>query len=170
VIYHLDRLARDAAALLDWLERAARRRIEVHVVGRGRIETETASGYLMAGVEGIVAAHYRKVISEKTRDALARLRSTGRRTSRWAPYGYSFTAEGRLAPEPTEQTVLEQIRVLHAGGLSLRAVSRALAKAGIVARNGRPFAARTLSRLVTKTPVGHSDDSIRTSTDGGLMR
>lgn len=37
---------------------------------RPGIETETASGYLMAGVEGIVAAHYCKVISEKTRDAL----------------------------------------------------------------------------------------------------
>src|SRR5215471_14124728 len=77
VVFHLDRLARDAAALLDWLERAGRRGIELHVVGRGRVEAQSASGYLLAGIEGVVAAHYRKVIAEKTRSALALVRARG---------------------------------------------------------------------------------------------
>jgi site-specific DNA recombinase len=150
VVYHLDRLARDAAALLDWLERAGRRGVELHVVGRGRIETQTASGYLVAGVEGIVAAHYRKLVSEKTRDALARLRSRGRRTSRWAPYGYRFGPDHRLVPDAPERAVLAKIASLASGGgLSLRSISRTLAANGLMARNGRPFAPMTLSRLVT---------------------
>ncbi len=156
VVYHLDRLARDAAALLDWLERAARRGIELHVVGRGRIEAETASGYLVAGVEGIVAAHYRKVIAEKTRDALGRLQAKGQRVSGHLPYGFKLAADGRsLDADPVEQAQLELIRRL-APGRSLRALARELEARGAVARNGRPFAARTLSRLVTDRAVGHN--------------
>lgn len=153
VAYHLDRVARDAAGLLDWLERAARRRVELHIVGRGRIEAQSASGYLMAGVEGVVAAHYRKVISEKTRDALARLRAKGRRVSRWAPYGHRFGAGGRLLSDAREQATLGRIAALSAAGASLRAVSRALAAEGVLARNGRPFAASTLAVLVRNRAV-----------------
>lgn len=154
VTSHLDRFARDAAALLDWLERAERRGIQLHVVGRGRVEARSASGYLMAGVEGVVAAHYRKLVSEKTRDALARLRGTGRRYSGVAPYGYSFGADGRLVSEPEEQSTLDEIGALRATGLSLRAIAQALAARGILARNGRTFAPMTLARLVTDRSVG----------------
>lgn len=159
VAYHLDRVARDAAGLLDWLERAARRGVELYIVGRGRIEAQTASGYLMAGVEGVVAAHYRKVISEKTRDALARLRAKGRRVSRWAPYGYHFGPGGRLLPAPDEQATLRAIAALSTRRLSLRAISRTLAEQGILARNGRPFAASTLAVLVHNRTVVDSGEA-----------
>src|SRR5260370_1390324 len=122
----LPRCAGAAAALLDWWGGGARRGIELHVVGRGRIEAQSASGYLMAGIEGVVAAHYRKVISEKTRDALARLRTTGRRVSRFPAYGYRLAAGGRILPEPREQAVLGEIVALRGAGLSLRGVSPAL--------------------------------------------
>jgi DNA invertase Pin-like site-specific DNA recombinase len=148
VVYHLDRLARDAAALLDWLERAGRRGIELHVVGRGRIEAQTSTGYLVAGVEGIVAAHYRKLVGEKTRDAMARLRAKGRRVSRFTPFGYTLAPDHMtLVPDRAEQDALAMIRAM-APGRSLRALSAALADRGILARNGRPFAPFTLSRLV----------------------
>lgn len=159
VAYHLDRVARDAAGLLDWLERAARRGVELHIVGRGRIETQSASGYLMAGVEGVVAAHYRKVISEKTRDALARLRAKGRRVSRWAPYGFRFGPGGRLLPDPGEQAALRRIVNLGASGVSLRAISRTLLEQGVTARNGRPFAASTLAILVRNRTVVDSRET-----------
>lgn len=145
VVYHLDRLARDAAALLDWLERAGRRGVELHVVDRGRVETESASGYLMAGIEGIVAAHYRKVISEKTRHALGRLRANGRRVSRWAQYGFQDAPDGRIVPAPEEQTVLQRMGTLRERGLSLRAIAHELAAKGLLARGGRPFAASTIA-------------------------
>jgi DNA invertase Pin-like site-specific DNA recombinase len=148
VVYHLDRFARDVAALLDSLRAFSRSGVELHVVGRGRIEADTASGFLVTGVEGLMAEHYRRLISEKTRDALARLRANGRRTSRWAPYGYSFDEGGHLVPEPGEQRTLGEIAALSSSGLSLRAISRALAARGVLARNGQPFAAMTLARIV----------------------
>ena len=72
------------------------------MVGRGRVEVDTAGGFLMAGVEGLMAEHYRRVISEKTRDALARLRANGRRVSRFPPYGFRAAPGGRLEAELTE--------------------------------------------------------------------
>jgi site-specific DNA recombinase len=153
VVYHLDRFARDLAATLDYLRRFARRGVELHVVGRGRVEADTASGFIVTAVEGLAAEHYRRVISEKTRDALARLRANGRRTSRWAPYGSRFEPGGRIVPAPKEQVALRAIATLGARGLSLREISRALAKRGIHARSGRPFAASTLNVLVHNRTV-----------------
>jgi len=153
VCYHLDRVARDVAALLDSLRAWSKRGVELHVVGRGRIEVETANGLLMTGIEGLLAEHYRKVISEKTRDALARLRAKGRRVSRFPPYGCALGPGGRLVPKPEEQAVLAEISALRATGLSLRALARVLAARGQLARNGRPFAPSTLWPLVRNRAV-----------------
>jgi DNA invertase Pin-like site-specific DNA recombinase len=154
VVYHLDRFARDLAATLDYLRRFARRGVELHVVGRGRIEADTASGFIVTAVEGLAAEHYRRVISEKTRDALARLRANGRRVSGRLPFGYQLAGDGiTLEPEPEEQAALALIRTL-APGRSLRGLASDLAARGVMARNGRPFAPMTLSRFVTDRAVG----------------
>jgi len=151
--YHLDRVARDVAALLDTLRAWSRRGVELHVVGRGRIEAETANGLLMTGIEGLLAEHYRRLISEKTRDALARLRAKGRRVSRFPPYGFRVAPEGGLVANPREQEVLVAIGALRASGRSLRAIARTLADRGILARSGRPFAPSTLWPLVRNRAV-----------------
>ena len=156
VVYHLDRFARDVAALLDTLHAYTKRGVELHVVGRGRIEADTASGFLVTGVEGLMAEHYRRLIGEKTRDALARLRAMGRRVSRWAPYGHRFAPDGALVPEPAEQAALVAIVALRAAGLSLRAISGELATRGILARGGRPLAPKVIASLVTNRGVGDS--------------
>jgi DNA invertase Pin-like site-specific DNA recombinase len=158
-VHHLDRFARDVAALLDSLRAFSRRGVELHVVGSGRIEVDSASGFLITGVEGLMAEHYRRLIGEKSRNALARLRAMGRRVSRWAPYGFTFGAGGRLVEAPGEQATLRRIADLSGDGLSLRGLARALSSEGFLARNGRPFAAMTLSRLVTNRTVSDSHEA-----------
>ena len=158
VVYHLDRFARDVAALLDSVRGFSRRGIELHVVGRGRIEIESASGFLVTGVEGPMAEHYRRLIGEKTRDALARLRAKGRRISRWAPYGFTFGPGGRVVDEPIEQAACRRILALAGGGVSLRTLSRVLAEEGIVARSGRPFGPTMLSRIVHNPSLVNAAD------------
>jgi DNA invertase Pin-like site-specific DNA recombinase len=138
------------------LRRFARRGVELHVVGRGRVEADTASGFIVTAVEGLAAEHYRRVISEKTRDAMAHLRAKGRRVSRFAPYGYRIAPGGRIVADAMEQGVLREIVALRGAHLSLRAISGALAARGRLARNGKPFAPMTLSRLVTNRPVSDS--------------
>ena len=44
VVYHLDRFARDLAATLDYLRRFSSRGVQLHVVGRGQVEADTATG------------------------------------------------------------------------------------------------------------------------------
>jgi DNA invertase Pin-like site-specific DNA recombinase len=164
VVYHLDRFARDVAALLDSISVYQRRGVELHVVGRGRMETRTASGYLGVAIEGVLSEHYRKVISEKTRDALSTLRAQGRRVSGRLPYGYSLAEDGvTLRPEPSEQVTLTTIREL-APGQSLRALASLLAQRGILSRSGRPFAAMTLSRVIRRDQALVTDRPLRDST------
>jgi DNA invertase Pin-like site-specific DNA recombinase len=81
-IGHVDRLARDTAGLLDSIRALAKRNVEVHEVTQGRLDVKTSNGLLTTGMHGLVAEHYRVLVSEKTRAALGRLRSTGRRLSR----------------------------------------------------------------------------------------
>jgi site-specific DNA recombinase len=166
VVYHLDRFARDVAGLLDSVRAFARRGVELHVVGRGRVETDTASGFLVTGVEGLMAEHYRRLIGEKTRDALARLRAKGRRVSRWPPYGFTFGPDGRLMEDPGEHAIRQRIVALSASGVSLRALSRALAAEGIFARSGRPFGPEMLSRIVHNPSLV---DNTSPSTVGRLL-
>ena len=149
VVYHLDRFARDAAAQLDILQAWRRRGITLHVAGRGPVEVDTASGFLSVGVEGLVAEHYRRVIGEKTRDALARLRREGRRYSGIAPYGWAHK-DGALVECAEEIKVLSRIRALRAGGASVRGISKALLADGVTARTGRPFAPATLQGLLRR--------------------
>ena len=153
VVYHLDRFARDVAGMLDALRSLSRRGVELHVAGRGRVEIDTATGFLMTGVEGLMAEHFRRLIGEKTRDALARLRALGRRYCNIPPYGYRVAPDGlQLEPEPAEQGTLVLMRRL-APGRSYRALAAELAARGIVARCGRPFTPMTLYRLVSDRSV-----------------
>lgn len=147
---NLDRTARDCAGLLDWLDAAARRGVELWEVGRGLRETRSAAGYLGVGVEGLVAAHYRRVIGEKTAGALAHLRATGRKDTRIARYGEIYTDDGRVERHEGEAAVIVQAQELRAAGLSLRKVSAELVARGIFARSGRPFTATTLSGVLAR--------------------
>jgi DNA invertase Pin-like site-specific DNA recombinase len=99
----------------------------------------------MTGIEGLLAEHYRKIVSEKTRHALPRLRAKGRRVSRFPPYGFTLGSGSCLIPSLDEQRVLAQILALSAAGRSLRTISRGLAERGMMARTGRPFAVQTLA-------------------------
>ena len=69
--------------------------------------------------------------------------------SRFAPYGYRLAPGGRLALNPKERAARAEVERLRARGLSLRAISKALAARGILARNGRPFGPSTLLGVAT---------------------
>lgn len=157
VVYHVDRLARDVEALFGIIRALAKLGVEVHDVHQGALEVRSSNGVLTTGMHGLVAEHFRALVSEKTSDALRRLRSLGFSGSGRVPYGYRAlewvtNGDGKahrpLVPDPHEQAVFVQIQAFHAEGLSLRQISRGLADRGILARSGRPFTASTLAPLV----------------------
>jgi DNA invertase Pin-like site-specific DNA recombinase len=135
ICYGLDRFARDLAATLDTLTGYAKRGVELHIAGRGRLETKTSAGFVAIGIEAMFAEFYRKQCSEKITGALATLKAKGRQWSRVAPYGFSYQ-DGRAVAVEAEQATIRMMEALHANGQSLRAVSAALAAQGHVARKG----------------------------------
>lgn len=65
------------------------------------------------------------------------------------PYGYALAADGvALVEVPQEQAVIAEVRAMRAAGLSLRRVSRELEARGSLARNGKPFAAVQVLRMM----------------------
>lgn len=151
VVYNLDRFARDVAAQLDVLREFKKNGVELHVVGRGKVEIDTASGFLSTGVEALIAEHYRRVVSEKTKDALEELKAKGRRYSRHVPYGYRIEVDARIVPDEQEQQVLGVIRELSELAVykrSARSIARLLTERGISARSGKPFAPSTIHGIL----------------------
>jgi hypothetical protein len=59
VAYHLDCFARALATTLDYLCRFSRRGVGLHVVGRGSVEADTASGFIVTAVESLAAGRSR---------------------------------------------------------------------------------------------------------------
>src|SRR6266446_6143594 len=59
-----------------------------------QLDTRTAPGRLVLNILGSVASWERDVIAERTRDALARKRASGERTSYDAPYGFHIAENG----------------------------------------------------------------------------
>lgn len=116
VVYNLDRLARDAAGLSDYIKSLTSRGVVLHEVGSGPVDTKRALGRLVTGVRGVMDEFYAGVISEKTTDALAALRSAGRRYSRLPPLGWAYI-DRCLVVEPEEQRGLEIIRACRREGL-----------------------------------------------------
>ena len=117
---------------------------------------DSSSGFLAVTVDGMVAEHLRRVIGEKTRDALAHLRAEGPRYARIPPYGYRVAAAGTLEADAAEQATLARMRALRAGWLSLTQIAAALARRGPLARNGKPFTAKVVRALVTDRAIGNS--------------
>jgi hypothetical protein len=86
--------------------------------------------------------------NEVTRDALASIRASGRKTGGDVPYGYTVGADGRtLVACERECRVIATVRELRLRGLTLRAVSYALAERGMLNRKGKPFHPPALANI-----------------------
>lgn len=143
IVYSMDRAGRDVVGLLSWLERAQRAGIQLHVCGKGQVETRTSSGFLTVSIEAAVAEHHRRITGEKTAAALHHLRSERRKWTRVPPYGWAWK-DGQCVPDPTEQAVVARARMLRDTGLSLRAIAATLAAEGMTSRQGTVLSAETI--------------------------
>ncbi len=141
VCYHVDRFSRDMAGFFAELRRYSKEDIQLWVVGRGQIKTEKSSDFLMVGIEGVIAQHQRMLTGEKTKDALTLLKETGKRYSRFAPYGY-FHLNGDLVEHVEEQKILTYIEARK--DWPARRLQRFLNQSGCKTRQGRTWQASTV--------------------------
>jgi site-specific DNA recombinase len=146
VVLKLDRLTRSVRDLGDLLEGPFAKAALLSV--SEQIDTRTAAGRLVLKVLARVAHWERETIGERTATAMAHKKIRGERVGA-VPYGYRLAADGHtLVPVATEQAVITEARRLKASGLALRTIAAELARAGMVARNGKRFEAAQVQRMV----------------------
>ena len=135
VVAKMDRLSR---SLLDFagIVQSAQREGWTLVALDSPADMSTPSGEAMAGVMAVFAQLERRLISERTKAALAQRRSAGVRLGR----------ERVIGPE-----VERRARVLREEGLSLRRIGRALEAEGHDAPGGKPWHPATLERVLART-------------------
>jgi site-specific DNA recombinase len=109
VVYRLDRLSRNVVDVYNALDAFNRSEVGFASVQEA-FDTTTAMGRAMLGVAAVFAQLTREMISENTRDGLARRAQSGKWTGspRNRPYGYRY-AEGKLHVVPEEAEVVRRI-------------------------------------------------------------
>lgn len=149
VVAKLDRITRSVRDLGELIERFQGSGVEFASVA-DNIDTATASGRLVLNVMGSVAQWERETIAERTADALAHLRANGKRVSRFAPFGYRLTPDGRCEPDAHEQKAVKLIRRLRSEGMTLNAIADELAAQGYDARNGQRLSAKVVRSVLLR--------------------
>lgn len=148
IVVKLDRLTRSVADLGALLADYFGPRGAALLSVSEQIDTRTSAGRLVLHVLASVAQWEREAIGERTAAAMQHKRARGERVGA-VPYGFTLAADGvRLVEVPEEQATIQRARELSASGLSLRAVSAALAAEGRTSRAGAPFLAGQVARLV----------------------
>jgi DNA invertase Pin-like site-specific DNA recombinase len=132
VVLKLDRLSRSLVDFAGLLERARREKWALVAVDLG-VDTTSPSGELVANVMASVAQWERRVIGERTREALAVRRAQGVRLGR---------------PRVTPTHVRHRVAEARARGLSYRAIAAELNGLEIpTAHGGRAWHAETVRKL-----------------------
>ena len=148
VVAKLDRITRSVRDLGELIDLFQRSGVEFASVA-DHIDTSTASGRLVLNVMGSVSQWEREAIGERTAEALAVMRSNGRRISRYAPYGYRLNGEGWIEDEH-EQRAISLMRQLRADGLSLRRIAAELERHGHHNRRGHRLSAQTIANVLKR--------------------
>ncbi len=110
VVAKLDRLSRSLLDFASLIDRGRKRGWSLVALDLG-VDTSTPSGEMMASVLATFAQFERRLIGQRTRDALAVKRAQGVQLGQ---------------PREISEQVVERIRNLHATGLTVAAIARKL--------------------------------------------
>ncbi len=146
IVAKLDRITRSVRDLGELIELFPRSGVEFASVA-DHIDTSTASGRLVLNVMGSVSQWQREAIGERTSEALAVMRSNGRRISRHAPYGYRLNVHGWIEDE-REQRAISIMRQLRADGLSLRRIAERLQTQDFTSRTGKRLSPQLIANVL----------------------
>ena len=131
VVAKLDRLSRSLLDFAGLMERSQRKGWSLVALDLG-VDTSTPSGEMMASVLAIFAQFERRLIGQRTREALAVKRAQGVRLGR---------------PATMPDAVRARIRAEHEGGQSLAAIAAGLNAAGCRQRRAGSAGSQAQCRL-----------------------
>jgi DNA invertase Pin-like site-specific DNA recombinase len=140
IVQRLDRLSRNAADCIRWVEHWGKRGIALHLADQGgcSLDCSTATGQFMLGQLAIFATYERKLIGERTSHATRRHMRNGYLVTSKIPYGWMLDPEGgrrtaeagsaqRLVRDPVEQSYIVEMLRLRAAGTTYRGIASHLA-------------------------------------------
>ena len=134
VVAKLDRLSRSLLDFAALMEQARRQGWALVALDLG-VDTTTPAGEMMANVMATFAQFERRLIGQRTKDALAVKRGQGVRLGR---------------PRLVEQAVVDRIVGERAGGSSLRAIAEGLNQCGVpTAQGGARWHASTVKAILS---------------------
>lgn len=152
VVYSLSRLARstrDTLMIAETLERKGADLVSL----TERIDTTSSTGKMVFRMLAVLSEFERDVISERTSMAMAHLRSSGKYTGGFEPYGYRCI-DGELIGVTEEMDTIRTIFRLSEEGTSLRGICKYLSVIGVTTRTGKAFLPVQVARVLKASPPG----------------
>ena len=131
VVAKLDRLSRSVLDFAALMETAADEGWSVNVIDMG-VDTTTPNGELVANIMIAMAQWERKIIGQRTKDALAAVKARGTHVGR----------KSNVDPE-----TMRLIRVLRDSGKSYAGIATALEQEGVATSQGGTWHAATVRKL-----------------------
>ncbi|OZD82919.1 hypothetical protein CH260_12740 [Rhodococcus sp. 05-2256-B2] len=129
----LDRVSRSVADFAGLLDRSRKAGWSLVLLDLG-VDTSTASGELVANMIAASAQYERRLISQRTKDALAARKAAGVRLGR--PTSIS------------DETVQRIVREREAGS-GLRVIAEGLTADGVPTTSGKPWSTSTIQRVLS---------------------
>jgi DNA invertase Pin-like site-specific DNA recombinase len=154
VAQRLDRLFRDAADCLSTVARWDKRGVKLHLADQGgcSLDTSTAMGRLMLTNLAGVAEFERRLIADRTSEAMLRHQKNGKLMGSVAPYGWKRDMEDatRIVTDAAEQVVIEKMLQLRFDEMSYEAIARELDRQGVKPRSGAKWDQRAVNRVIQR--------------------
>jgi DNA invertase Pin-like site-specific DNA recombinase len=151
-VYSLSRLGRSVKNLLELSELLSKRGIDLASVTES-IDTSSPAGRMVFSMMAVMAEFERAVLIERVTSSMRHKKRKGELVGA-VPFGKKLGADGKkLLVDEDEQKIIEKARILRADGLSLRAVAAELERVGMLARNGKPFAAAQIARFFVQSDL-----------------
>jgi len=135
VVYSLSRLARSTKDTIAIGERLQKANADLVSLSE-KIDTTSAAGKMMFRLLAVLAEFERDLISERVTTVMTHKKALGERVGK-VPFGFDLGGDGvSLIANEKEQAILDDIRQLRAGGLSLRAIATELTTRKVSTKEG----------------------------------
>jgi site-specific DNA recombinase len=134
----LDRLFRDAADCLNTTKAWDRKNVSLHLidVGGQSIDTSSTMGRFFLTMMAGVAEMERNMIRDRTKAAMAHMKSKGQRVGP-IPFGSDLATDGvSLVRNEQEQAIISLILELRTDGVSYQAIATELESRGVLTKTG----------------------------------
>jgi len=149
VVFKSDRLSRNGLETLQIENLMKQRRVAYFSTTEGRLACDGVDDEFLSYIRAGLNQRERKLISLRTKTALARKKEKGERIGGRPPYGWKVV-NGEIVPHEQEQYAIGRMKALQSKGYSTREIVEALKQENIRTRKGTWFNQTQVCRILAK--------------------